>query len=137
MRFSLSTRTAGFGLLLAAILASGCGKDSVAVVPVRGKVTVDGQPVTSGQVSFIPTSADQKGGMSAGQIEGSGDYKIFTGGKEGAPSGKYKVTVTPSMVPTGGKSMPSTPFNAKYSDVKTTPLTIDVPSGSYDLKLTK
>jgi len=117
----------------------GCGS-SVKVSPVRGKVTADGAPVTSGQVSYIPTSADQKGGMSAGQITSSGEYTIYTAGKEGAPLGTYKVTVTASMVPGGGKSMPTTPYSNKYSTAATTPLTIEVVAnpepGKYDLKLT-
>jgi hypothetical protein len=112
------------------------------VVPVQGKVTIDGQPVTSGQVSYLPTDQESKGGMSAGQIGSEGEYIIYTAGKAGAPPGKYKVTVTPSMVPAeGAKKMPSTPFNSRYSDVKKTPLTKEVTStpapGAYDLKLTR
>jgi hypothetical protein len=118
------------------------------VVPVSGKVTVGGQPVTSGQVLFVPAEASkaEAGGkesqMSAGQIDSNGTYTIHTGGKSGAPVGKYKVVVTPSMVPTGdSKSMPATPFNRSYSNVSTTPLTKEVVAspqpGAYDLDLKK
>jgi len=131
------------GPLVLGLLVVGCGKSSIKVEPVRGKVTVDGQPVTSGQVSLLPTTQDKDtGNLSAGTIDTSGEYKIFTAGKEGAPAGKYKVTVTPSMVPmTGATTAPTTPFNAKYRDAKTTPLEINVvanpAAGAYDLKLTK
>jgi hypothetical protein len=120
-------------------LAAGCAPE-VKVEPVSGRVLVDGKPVTSGQVSLIPTTKEGGGGLSAGTIDESGTYKIFTAGKAGAPPGKYKVTVTPSMIPTGGKSMPTTPYHPMYRDAAKTPLTIEVPSsapGSYDLKLTK
>jgi predicted small lipoprotein YifL len=124
------------GLFVLVVLA-GCGKPGPKTVPVQGKVTVGDQPVQEGNVSFIPASATEaKAGMSAGQIK-NGEYTIYTSGKEGAPEGKYKVTVTPSMVPTGGKGPPTAPFNKKYRDVQSTPLTIDVPSASYDLKLDK
>jgi hypothetical protein len=136
-------------LLLGAALAAGCGGSSVKLVPVSGKVTVGGQPVTSGQVSFLPVTegegvnakASAGSAPALGQIEPSGEYKLFTNGKEGAPPGKYKVTVTPSMVPSGGTKAPTTPYNAKFSDVKQTPLNKEVVSGAaagaYDLALTK
>jgi hypothetical protein len=129
---------------LCALLALSCGKNSDVPdnVPVSGKVTVDGDPVTAGQVSYIPYDKEQKtGGMSAGQIDSSGGYVIYTAGNSGAPPGRYKVTVTPSMVPSGDMKMPSIPFNPKYSDASKTPLIINVTAGAaagtYDLKLTK
>jgi hypothetical protein len=124
------------------------------MAPVSGKVTIDDQPVTGGQVSFIPdiphpNDEGAKGqplppsaGMSAGQIDSSGNFTIYTAGKAGAPLGKYKVTVTPSMVPMGDASKaPQTAYNAMFSDSQKTPLRKEVvasPSpGTYDLKLTK
>jgi hypothetical protein len=135
----LSTCRLGLLLGCCVILGGGCATP-VKVESVSGKVTVGGQPVTSGQVTFLPVGKEGgSAGLSAGTIDETGTYKIFTAGKEGAPAGKYKVTVTPSMVPTGDK-MPTTPFNAKYRDPTNTPLTIEVPStapGGYDLKLSK
>jgi hypothetical protein len=125
----------------AVVLAVGCGgKQPPKNFPVSGTITMDDQPVTSGQVSFIPASDKQApADLSAGKIE-NGQYKIFTGGKEGAPLGSYKVTVTPSMVPPqGGGAPPQLPAN--YSDPSKTVLKIEVvenPSaGAYDLKLKK
>jgi hypothetical protein len=111
-------------------------------VPVSGKVTVDDKPVTAGQVSFFAADEKVGAGLCAGTIGANGEYKVFSEGKTGAPLGKYKVTVTPSMVPpTGGGAAPATPYNSKYSDSKATPLSLEVVSspaaGAYDLKLTK
>jgi len=123
-------------------------------VPVSGKVMLDGQPLAGGQVSYVPFDKDQAtSGMSAGQIDPSGGYVIYTGGKEGAPPGRYKVTVTPSMTMAGDhkddksakdpKAMMASmmPFNTKFSDPARTTLVItvskDAPPGTYDLKLTK
>jgi len=129
-------------VFLGAYLVAGCGhKMSVGTVPVSGKVTVGDEPVTAGQVSFMPATDTGTADVSAGQIESTGEYKIFTGGKEGAPVGKYKVTVTPSMVPTGGNKAPTTSYNAKYTNPRSTDLFIEVVSspspGAYDLKLKK
>lgn len=142
MHALLSLRLIGFALLVACCLAIGCGAGGkVANVPVSGKVSVNGTPVTSGQVSFIPAAGTEGGGLSAGPIDNAGTYTISTGGSAGAPLGKYKVTVTPSMVPSGGKGMPAVAFNKRYLDSKSSPITIDVvanpAAGHYDLKLTK
>ena len=133
-------------ILLICAASSACGKSGPPLgemAPVSGKVTVDGHPVTSGQVSLIPTDASIStgGSVCAGTIESSGNYVINTAGKTGAPLGKYKVTVTVSMVPTGDSKMSSAPFNSKYSDQAKTPLTFTVEAnpqpGAYDLKMKK
>lgn len=136
----------GLGLVL------GCSKDHP-MASISGKVTVDGKPLSGGHVSFIPdvpqgdegvreASKTPTGGLSAGEIGSDGTYKIYTGGKEGAPLGKYKVTVTPSMVPpTDATEAPPLEFNKKFSDAQSTPLKKEVvaspKAGDYDLKLTK
>jgi hypothetical protein len=134
---------------LCALLALGCTKQGPPLAPVKGKVTVDNQAVTSGHVSLVPVQegsgtagmSSGSGGLSAGIIDSSGNYTIFTGGKEGAPLGKYKVTVNPTMVPAGDKGTPARPYNEKFSNARTTTIEIEVvanpDSGRYDLKLTK
>jgi hypothetical protein len=140
----VTVRRVGLAVLLGAAFCAGCGGPAAVVIaPVGGKVTLDGAPVASGQVSFLP--ADQSegaAGMSAGAIDANGEYKIFTAGKSGAPPGKYTVTVTPLMVPApGATAAPIAPFNAMYSNVGKTPLHFEVVNspepGRYDLKLTK
>ncbi len=90
------------------LLSVGCGGPAaVATVPVSGKVTLDGQPVISGQVSFAAADDKVGAGLCTGIIGADGEYKISSDGKPGAPLGKYKVTVTPSMTPpvSGGSSV--------------------------------
>jgi hypothetical protein len=124
-------------------LALGCsGGKKATLAPVTGTVTVGGQPLTSGQVSFVPTTKDvQAAGLSAGTIDSSGKYTIYTDGKAGAPLGTYKITVTPSMMPTADGKPPTMPFNNKYRDIATTSLTKEViaspEAGRYDLSLEK
>jgi hypothetical protein len=140
----LCRRGLTLAVLLGVSLAPGCAK-SVPLSPVSGKVTVDNQPVTSGQVTLIPleeTASAKSAGLSAGSLDAEGNYTITTGGKKGAPLGKYKVTVTPVMVPVAGATGPPTaPFNKVYQDAQATPLQIEVvenpEAGRYDLKLNK
>jgi hypothetical protein len=143
MNTLLSWRRASLAVLICLGLAQGCAKKQVPLAPVSGKVTVDGQAITSGQVSLIPLekTADSSAGLSAATIDSSGAYTISTGGKPGAPQGKYKVTVTASMVPAGGTAPPVAPFNRVYQDSAQTTLRIEVinnpEDGRYDLKLTR
>ncbi len=116
---------------------AGCSKGGLPpLTPVKGKVTVNEQSLTGGQVTFIPLAIDKdsKVGFSTGNIKASGDYELFTEGQAGAPTGKYKVTITPPMMPSE-KGGPKTSFDKKYMDQAITPLRQEVPSGSYDLKL--
>lgn len=126
-------------VLFAAVV--GCNPSGASLTPVKGKVTVDGQPVTSGHVVYVPTDATDTAGLSAGTIDSNGEYTISTGGKSGAPLGKYKVMVSPNTVPVQGATAPAGAFNAQYQDPKKTPLTKEVVSsaapGAYDLQLTK
>src|SRR6266542_622279 len=77
--------------------ALGCGDSSGAgkLVPVVGKITVAGKPLTTGSVSFRPDKT--KGNTSqhepAGDIDAEGNYKLYTAMKEGAPPGHYQVLV--------------------------------------------
>jgi hypothetical protein len=142
-----------FLVVLAGVgLVPGCSKE-VPLAPVSGKVTVDGQPLNGGYVTFHPDlpnvgkeGAEEAGkkptpGLIAGEIGPDGSYTIYTSGKKGAPLGKYKVTVAPSMVPDPEtQQAPPLSFHKKYSDFLQTPLRVEVVAnpkpGDYDLKLT-
>ncbi|WP_165248221.1 carboxypeptidase-like regulatory domain-containing protein [Paludisphaera soli] len=78
-------------------LAAGCGDadDSIALVPVKGKVLRNGEPLGNASVSFQPdpSNADQTpGGDTSGP---AGTYLARFKTRSGLAPGKYKVTVTP------------------------------------------
>lgn len=102
------------GLLVAGVL--GCrGDTGPKVYPVKGQVTLNGQPLTDVIVNFSPIDGDPAK-MASGQVDASGNYSLRSGpqGKEGAPPGRYKVYLTP-VAPTPqegqsyGGSGPQTP----------------------------
>lgn len=143
MNALLSPRRLGLIGLLIAVAVAGCGKSGPKMAPVSGTVTVDNVPLTAGQVTFVPAGNTETAGtgFSGGIIDASGKYTIFTSGDAGAPLGKYKASVNPSMVPTAGSKGPAVGFNPKYQDAKTSMLDVEVvaspAAGQYDLKLTK
>jgi hypothetical protein len=129
------TRRSWVGLLVC--LLAGCGPK---VVPVSGKATLDGKPLSGFVVTFNPdTSKGPEARMDcSGRLGADGQYslRMDDGFKtyKGAPPGWYKVTIwSPDDKPLL--------VNKKYTNIKQTDLTIEVvadpPPGAYDLKFTK
>lgn len=130
------------------LFAAGCGGGGTdaygvgATVPVAGKVTLAGKPLTSGgTITFVPDSG--KGNTSklqpVGTVDDQGNYTMATGTKPGAPVGAYKVLVR-ATVPANPKdqySMPKSLVSDMYAEPKMTPLSVEVvenaPPGHYDL----
>ena len=139
-------RTGVLTLLLALLAIVPLGCDSAdplpPMAPVKGKATIDGAPLTAGHVALHPEVVDPavKVPPSNGQIDSNGNYEIFTDGKAGAPLGKYKVVVTPSMVPMQGGT-PPVQVNQRFRVPTDSPLSIEVvetpKEGQYDLQTTK
>lgn len=144
----LAPATAALALLTIGCDNSGVGK----TVPVVGKVTVNGQPLSAenAYVLFRPDKA--KGNTSpfepSGTIDKEGNYTLSTNGKKGAPPGAYLIEVFASSPPASNKgkrtAVSATPLsliNAKYNSVKTSGLAKEVvenPSpGAYELELSK
>jgi hypothetical protein len=141
--------TIGFRLLpgVMALLAALTGCDSTGlgrIVPVKGKVTQDGQPLTTGSLVFKPDAA--KGNSSkfepSSAIGSDGSYSLFTKEKEGAPLGWYKVGVIAEQ------ENPNDPYAARkslvpprYNDAESSGLGVEVVASpaadAYDLKLAK
>ena len=80
-----------FGLCCLCLAAAGCESRSYEGpqrLPLSGKVTVDGQPLDGGTISFIPQNSDQR--LSGGPIL-DGAYAVTE--EMGANSGPYKVEI--------------------------------------------
>lgn len=90
------------GLLQAAVVGIaltvvGCGSE-YAVVPVSGRVTLDGQPLDGAAVTFQPTGGGNPGPGSYGRTDADGRYslKMVTDDTPGALPGKHMVTISTS-----------------------------------------
>jgi hypothetical protein len=141
------TGIAGFVAIVGAALV-GCGKDAAPgekLIPVAGTVTLNGQPLTTGGVTFHADVA--KGNntqhLPAGVLDAAGKYKLLTAAREGAPPGWYKVAVS-AQAPADAKNPYAPPrhlIHPKFGDPKTSGLTVQVvenpASGAYDFTVTK
>lgn len=117
---------------------SGCSsssEDGIARVAVSGKVTLDGQPLATGYVTFVPKG---DGPSAGGEIQ-DGQYSIAAA--DGPSAGNYKVEIR-SMAPTGRKvpnydGAPGETVDETYDTVPAnynvrSELNVEIRSGSAD-----
>ena len=134
-------RRSPIGHFLAIILCLLCGCSSD-LAEVRGRVTLDGQPLKDATVMFIPSTGGRPG---TAITDAEGRYELqFTGTEKGAMIGKNMVKISTYYPPMGNTSadgkyaeIPARPerLPAKYHDK--TELEADVKPGvpSYDFDL--
>jgi hypothetical protein len=151
---------AGIGLLLA--VAVGCSDGWPKLVPVSGKVTLDGKPLAYKSVYFHPEKGTPGTGAATTTKE-DGSYTLLAirnGALKtlpGVPAGAYRVVISEPMIPIEpppaaegpagapppavGPPAPSRKrpvIPARYNTPETTPLRAEVPpaGGTIDLLLT-
>jgi hypothetical protein len=124
---------------VAVVLATtlvGCGRPSyeLETAPVRGTVTLDGQPLPSGYV-VVPTL---RGRMATGRIEEDGTFVMTTySSGDGVQVGSHRITVVP--VPPDEPAAKRVPIPTRYQSAGTSGLTLEVKPGEeheIELKLT-
>ncbi|QDV50685.1 carboxypeptidase regulatory-like domain-containing protein [Gimesia fumaroli] len=135
--------------LLFCLLITACAQgptDTPPLARVKGKVTLDGQPLTSGSVQFTPDkNRGTTGRMALGNINEDGTFELMTiRAGDGAQVGYHLVAIE-SYESTAFD--PNQPVNQapkslipkRYTDPKTSELTAEVKSGednffTFDLK---
>jgi len=116
-------------------------------VTVRGRVTVEGEPLPDGLVIFYPDAA--RGNHSPVEprtrTDRQGGYELRAEGKRGIAPGWYRVAVVPRQPDPGGsvapKSKDAMRFDRRYENPDTSGLAVFVRSyagrGDYDFHLTR
>ena len=135
----------GLACIAAFMPACGDSVNGVKLVPVVGHVRVDGRPLITGTLSFLPDPTKGNAGTLApgGEIKADGTYTLFSSGRQGAPVGWYKVVVIAAdpVDPNKPYAPRRSYVNSQYNTVETTDLLVEVAekpaSGAYDLDLKK
>jgi hypothetical protein len=79
---------------------TGCGDGRPPRMPVSGRVMIDGQPLTEGNIRFVP----EGGRPSAGKVASDGRFTLTCyDGSDGAIPGKHRVQVSASRILNGSK----------------------------------
>jgi hypothetical protein len=118
------------------LLLAGCGKREL--VPLTGKVTLDGQPLPTALVVFHP-EADGSSGY--GSVDTDGSYYAKTGSQTGLKPGKYRITVVankPEVVNyQAGPKVPTPITPTRYASPETSGfvVTLTDSGATYDLEL--
>jgi hypothetical protein len=87
-------RCSSFALVLLLAVFSGCSQSGREVAPVTGRVTLDGQPLASADVSFQPEGAQR---ASSGRTNADGRFQLmFKRGQPGALVGEHTVRISVS-----------------------------------------
>ncbi|MCA1685427.1 MAG: hypothetical protein LC745_05475 [Planctomycetia bacterium] len=140
-------------LLGVSVLLAGCGGDpnKPALGRVSGTVTYQGKPLTTGVVTFVPSSGPgaATGQAASGEINGSGGYSLSTFEPgDGAVLGVHTVTVqaregeiiTGQGMPAPGQvvKVPKSLIPERYAKGDTSKLQFEVKPGSntYNIELT-
>lgn len=135
--YGLCSRLFASSLLIALFTNVGCGRisDAPPLVPVSGRVLVDGEPIARLSVIFAPDNQKgTTGPASVGTTSTDGGFTLTApGNRSGAVAGFHRVTVSCPFDPSsgsdpsgqkaagGGCSLP-----AVYADPLLTPLSLEV-----------
>jgi hypothetical protein len=121
----------------AASLCSCQPGDRKPVVPVTGAVFFMGQPAEGVRVAFHPSrDPSDRGLRPQGIVAADGSFRLTTYALgDGAPPGDYVVTLYwPVPGPNDDVHVHPDRLSGRYADVKTTPLTVTIPSNAVALE---
>lgn len=138
-------------LCAAALFLSGCSQAPPPIVPAEGVVLLNGQPLASAQVEFVPMHPNL--GMeyvAIGTTDDKGRFQLTCKGKPGACAWENRVTVTEAPLPEKARGMSgeaqmemsryyrglkNRPIPEQYANVARTPLVVKVAAGQTEYKL--
>jgi hypothetical protein len=113
-----------FLFLLISLFLVGCGSNSLAIVTVEGRVTLNGQPVDKAVVSLIPTSGQNLPASGVTDSQGKFTLKTVEGAREhaGAIPGDFDIIVIKTIGPKvmadadglSGEVDPNSPKETQY-----------------------
>jgi hypothetical protein len=117
-------------LTAAAIVVLGCGDKRPARVPVSGQVLIDGQPLTSGNIKFVPEGAR----ASAGKLDAQGRFTLTCyDGEDGVVPGRHRAQISAMEVISASKVKWLAP--PKYADFRTSGLEFEITEPTEDMKV--
>ena len=124
-------------LLTIIVPAGGCGDPGPPRGTIRGQVTYNGQPLSSGSVVF---DNPQLGVSQVATLQPDGTYEMSTHHGRGIRVGSYRVAIKPDSIGSGEAPLAANPAQAgapssrssippKYGHPATSPLSIVVKEG--------
>jgi hypothetical protein len=124
----LARRIAAWAAVL--VLSAGCGEGRPDRVAVSGRVLIDGQPLTVGNVKFVPDGAR----ASSGKLDAEGKFTLMCyDGGDGVVPGRHRAQISAMEVISASKVKWLAP--PKYADFRTSELEFEITEPTDDLKI--
>jgi hypothetical protein len=138
-------------LCAAALILPGCSQSPPPIVPAEGVVLLNGQPLASAQVEFVPMHPGL--GMeyiATATTDEKGRFQLTCKGSLGACACENRVTVTEAPLPEKARGMSGAaqqemsryyarlknrPIPEQYANVARSPLAVTVAAGQTEYKL--
>lgn len=126
--------------------SGGCGNDNPETIPVRGRVTWGGKPLSGGTIIFLPAENVGKptGHIATGRIQSDGSYEMGTfSNRDGVVPGSYQVAIDArdklSTEDVDGAADATTDIPQRFASPATSGLTVDITEESsvHDFDLTR
>lgn len=115
---------------VATVALTGCGDGGPKMVPVAGTVTIDGQPLTYGQIQVLPNGWRP----ASSPIGSDGRFMLTTTvSGDGCPVGTHNVVILAGEQLSADAMKWHAP--KKYADPKTSKLTVTITGPTTDLKI--
>jgi hypothetical protein len=144
-------RIPGAAALAVALVLAGCSKSPPAIVPVEGIVTINGNPLPSATVTFVPMIQGYGAEyIATGTTDEKGRFKVECKAGPGACACENRVTLTDAPAPDKARGMSAEaqtelarysgnlknrPIPPDYGNVGKTPLVLTPSAGQSEYKL--
>lgn len=123
-------------LLVCAIGASivGCS-EPITQFPVSGTVIIDGKPLSTGSIQFVPTDGRPIGG----KINSDGSFRLVNSTvgsgntKPGVPKGTYRIAVSSSVIVDEDNGKVHFNIPKHYADFRTSDLDVEITGPKKDM----
>jgi hypothetical protein len=150
----LGSFTCSAAALAVAALLGGCGPSAPPIVPAGGVVRLDGKPLNSVEVVFVPGIEFGPEYVARGVTDEEGRFQLRCKGRPGACACEHRVMIVEAELPSELKgeslqaqqdlaeylaSLGGRPLPQKYASLVDSPLTVTVTAGrsEYVLDLTR
>jgi hypothetical protein len=133
------------------LLASGCSKTPPKIVPVSGTILLNGQPLPTAEIRFLPTAKGLDANFAAIAVsDATGKFVMNLPSGPGATIGEQIVTVTDGPIPDSARGMseeaqqaagnflaalPNRPIPSPYGLASQSTLRVTVVEGQEEYKL--
>ena len=127
-------RVASLAVASCLLTLVGCSGTESEAATASGMITLDGQPLDAGVITFVPVEGTQSG---IARIAPTGKWTAkVSKSKMGLPPGRYKVTIESTTTSVGAENsigdnvVSNVP--EKYTSLEATPIELDIQAGAND-----